>query len=79
MIIEMGSENWIENSLSRLVGMLNGPQALPEPKLEMMPLISFGSQGLRIRSTGLGSVRYDWKDFLALGIFFSIEGPTLTK
>ena len=33
MIIEMGSENWIENSLSRLVGMLNSPQALPEPKL----------------------------------------------
>ena len=53
MMIEMGSENWRENSLSRLVGMLNGPQALPEPKLE----ISLASHGLRIRSTGLGSVR----------------------
>ena len=57
MIIEMGSENWIENSLSRLVGMLNGPQALPEPKLEMMSLISLASHGLRIRLTGLGSFR----------------------
>ena len=57
MMIEMGSENWRENSLSRLVGMLNGPQALPEPKVVMMSLISFASHGLRIRSTGLGSVR----------------------
>ena len=57
MMIEMGSENWRENSLSRLVGMLNSPQALPEPKLEMMSLISLASHGLRINSTGLGSVR----------------------
>ena len=57
MMIEMGSENWRENSLSRLVGMLNGPEAFPKPKLEMISLISLASHGLRIRSTGLGSVR----------------------
>jgi hypothetical protein len=59
MMIEIVTENWRENSLSKLVGMLKGPEALPEPKLEMISLTSFASHGLRVMLTGLGSPRYD--------------------
>jgi hypothetical protein len=79
MMIEMGIARYWENSLSRFVGMLKGPEALPAPKEEMMSTISSGSHGLSARFTGFGAPRYDWKGDLPLGIFSSIEGPIFTK
>ena len=79
IIIFRGSENWSENSFSRLVGILKGPEALPEPNLEIMVVISSVVHGFSARLLAFCSFRYEWKGVLLLGIFFSIDGPILTK
>ena len=43
--------------MSKLVGILKGPEALPEPKLEIMSVISSASHGLSIILRGFWSLR----------------------
>ena len=65
--------------MSKFVGMLKGPEALPSPKLAIISCISLASQGSSTKLRGLGSFRYDIKLCFAFGIFCSIDGPTFTK